>query len=71
MILDPAFRAAYDFLELRAKAKEPVQEFFQWWQQYVEADPEKRHAMEHAANKTAIKNAKVVDVSLNLNPRGS
>ena len=58
LILDPAFRAAYDFLELRAKAKEPVQPLFEWWQQYVEADPEQRHAMEQAANKAATKKRK-------------
>lgn len=58
LLLDPAFRAGYDFLELRAKAKEPVEELYRWWQEYVEADPEKRKVMEHTANKTAIKKRK-------------
>lgn len=58
LLLDPAFRAAYDFLELRAKSGEPVEELYQWWRQYNEADVDTRHAMELAANKAAVKKRK-------------
>ncbi len=34
----PRFRAAYDFLLLRAEAGEPVQEPADWWTQYQEAN---------------------------------
>jgi poly(A) polymerase len=34
----PRFRAAYDFLLLRAEAGEPVQEAADWWTRYLEAD---------------------------------
>lgn len=40
MIVDPRFRAAYDFLELREKAGEPITEVVQWWKRYIESDPE-------------------------------
>lgn len=39
----PRFRAAYDFLMLRAKAGErSAQHFFNWWQTYIQADEETR-----------------------------
>jgi poly(A) polymerase len=34
------FRAAYDFLVLRAKAGEPLQRIVDWWTQYQESDEE-------------------------------
>ena len=39
------FRAAYDFLLLRAEAGEDVQEVAAWWTQYQSSNPEKRAAM--------------------------
>ncbi|MEZ5448002.1 MAG: polynucleotide adenylyltransferase PcnB [Thiolinea sp.] len=39
------FRAAYDFLCLRAQAGEPVADDCQWWTEYQEADPEQRLQM--------------------------
>jgi len=38
----PRFRAAYDFLLLRAQAGEPVQEAADWWTQYIGADDHSR-----------------------------
>lgn len=46
MLEEPRFRAGYDFLELRAKAKEPGTEMAAWWQEYIEGDPAKRKALE-------------------------
>lgn len=46
MLEDPRFRAGYDFLELRAKAKEPGAEMATWWQEYIESDPSKRKVLE-------------------------
>lgn len=39
------FRAAYDFLLLRAEAGEPVQELSDWWTQFQEVDDTQRRAM--------------------------
>lgn len=44
------FRAAYDFLELRAQAGEPVADLFQWWQQYIEGDDTQRLALQRAVS---------------------
>lgn len=38
----PRFRAAYDFLLLRAQSGEPVQELADWWTEFQEQDPEAR-----------------------------
>lgn len=45
LIEEPRFRAAYDFLELRAKAKEPVSELAKWWKEFVEGDEQKRNQL--------------------------
>jgi poly(A) polymerase len=45
LMYEPRFRAAYDFLELRAKAGEPVKELAQWWQSYIQSDAPARHAL--------------------------
>lgn len=42
LMMEPRFRAAFDFLELRALAGEPVQELATWWQEYIEGDINKR-----------------------------
>lgn len=39
------FRAAYDFLCLRAEAGEPVADDAQWWTTFQEVDPEQRPGM--------------------------
>ncbi len=47
MITHPRFRAAYDFLLLRAQAGENIQTLAHWWQQFYEADPaERQHLLE-------------------------
>ena len=38
----PRFRAAYDFLLLRAESGEPVAEPVQWWTEFQENDPDAR-----------------------------
>lgn len=48
MIAEPRFRAAYDFLELRAKAGEPVVDMALWWREYIEGSSEKRKEMGQA-----------------------
>jgi poly(A) polymerase len=45
MMNEPRFRAAYDFLELRAKAGEPVTELAAWWRDYIEGDASARKAL--------------------------
>lgn len=44
----PRFRAAYDFLLLRAAAGEDIQELCQWWTAFQEGDDTARSAMTHA-----------------------
>lgn len=39
---NPRFRAAYDFLCLRAEAGEPVKEDAEWWTDFQQAAPEER-----------------------------
>jgi len=39
------FRAAYDFLELRAIAGEPVKIYADWWRRYQSASPEQRQKL--------------------------
>jgi poly(A) polymerase len=39
------FRAAYDFLEIRALSGEPVQELASWWHEYIEGDTAKRRVL--------------------------
>jgi poly(A) polymerase len=41
----PRFRAAYDLLELRVHADEPVKELYEWWTEFYESDPGKREQM--------------------------
>ena len=41
----PRFRAAYDFLRLRAECGEPVDELVDWWTRYQEIDQAERDAM--------------------------
>lgn len=48
LMAEPRFRAAYDFLEMRAKAGEDVQDIATWWQDYIEGDSAKRKALQEA-----------------------
>jgi len=43
LLAHPKFRAAYDFLLLRAQAGEPVKELAEWWTLIQEVDETKRH----------------------------
>ena len=45
LLTHPRFRAAYDFLLLRAEAGEDVAEHAKWWTRYQEAGEETRHTM--------------------------
>jgi poly(A) polymerase len=45
LLTHPRFRAAYDFLLLRAQAGEQVKEIAQWWTQLQVANEAKRHEM--------------------------
>jgi len=47
----PRFRAAYDFLCLRASAGEDVGEACEWWTQFQEVGPEERATMTRARKK--------------------
>lgn len=42
LLENPRFRAAYDFLLLRAEAGEPVREMADWWTQYLQAETAQR-----------------------------
>lgn len=42
IVSERRFRAAYDFLLLRAKAGDPVQKIVDWWTQYQDSDEEAR-----------------------------
>lgn len=45
MIEHPRFRAAYDFMEIRAAAGEPVGEALEWWTRFQDVDEASREAM--------------------------
>jgi poly(A) polymerase len=45
LVEHPRFRAAYDFLLLRAQSGEEVVELAEWWTRYQEQDGEGRRAM--------------------------
>lgn len=45
LLQHPRFRAAYDFLLLRAQAGESVAELAEWWTQYQAANPEMRQEL--------------------------
>ncbi|WP_427978988.1 polynucleotide adenylyltransferase PcnB [Agarivorans sp.] len=56
----PRFRAAFDFLELRAKASQDQQlgELAQWWQQWQRSNEQGRNSMVRELNKSAGRNNK-------------
>lgn len=45
LVEEPLFRAALDFLVLRAKAGEPVQKLAQWWQTFAKSSQPTRRKM--------------------------
>jgi poly(A) polymerase len=45
VVAHPRFRAAYDFLAIRAEAGEPLEELVQWWQDFQEAEPQAQERM--------------------------
>lgn len=47
MLAHPRFRAAYDFLLLRAESGEEVTELAEWWTKLQQADPEQQKLMVH------------------------
>lgn len=51
LVKHPRFRAAYDFLLLRATAGEIPLELAQWWTQYYEADDSSRQGLMETATK--------------------
>jgi poly(A) polymerase len=48
LVAHPRFRAAYDFLLLRASVGEVEQELADWWTHYQAADDEQRSSMSGA-----------------------
>jgi len=48
----PRFRAAYDFLVLRAKPNSPEERLAEWWTEYQKVDVAHRHLMVIALGKT-------------------
>jgi poly(A) polymerase len=45
LLAHPRFRAAYDFLLLRADAGEPIKKIAEWWTLFYEADDDTRRSM--------------------------
>ncbi len=45
LMQEPRFKAAYDFLLLRAKAGEPVKELADWWEAYFEGNEDERRRL--------------------------
>ncbi|WP_082116993.1 polynucleotide adenylyltransferase PcnB [Sedimenticola thiotaurini] len=55
LMTHPRFRAAYDFLLLRAEAGEVDQELADWWTEFQERDEEQRNQMVRQANSSSDK----------------
>ncbi len=59
LMQEPRFKAAYDFLLLRAQAGEPVQELADWWQDYFEGnESERRRLIRQVSSGESPKNQK-------------
>ncbi len=54
----PRFRAAYDFLLLRAESGEPVEHLASWWQQFIVSDAEQQQQLIDNLPKRPIKRRK-------------
>jgi poly(A) polymerase len=65
------FRAAYDFLLLRAAAGEIDQEIATWWTEFIESDPEVRQQLIDQRLRAAQRNTKNVDRQRTRGPRGA
>lgn len=55
LLQHPRFRAAYDFLALRALAGDESMELAQWWTTFQEVTEEEQHAMVEALTPPAVK----------------
>jgi poly(A) polymerase len=53
MLAQPRFRAAFDFMRLRADAGEIDMELVEWWEDYSMGDEEQRRVLMEAARKLA------------------
>lgn len=53
LVEHPKYRAAYDFMMLRAQNGEVPVEVLEWWKRFYEADEETRHALVEEAQKEA------------------
>ncbi|MCG5031319.1 polynucleotide adenylyltransferase PcnB [Mesosutterella sp. OilRF-GAM-744-9] len=53
LVEHPKYRAAYDFMMLRAQIGQVPVEVVQWWKNFYEADEQERHALVAAAEKEA------------------
>ncbi len=58
MMEEQRFRAAFDFLEVRALSGEPVNELFAWWQTFIDSDEPTRRTMLKALGGTKKKGRK-------------
>jgi poly(A) polymerase len=61
LVEQPRFRAAYDFLLLRAAAGEVEKEVADWWTEFIESDPEVRQQLIDQRLRAAQRNAKNVE----------
>lgn len=61
LVEQPRFRAAYDFLLLRAAAGEVEKEVADWWTEFIESDPEVRQQLIEQRQRAAQRNAKNVE----------
>jgi poly(A) polymerase len=57
LLEQPRFRAAYDFLCMRAENREVLKELAKWWEKFQDADTHAREALLAAVPKTADNNA--------------
>jgi poly(A) polymerase len=61
LVEQPRFRAAYDFLLLRAAAGEVEKEIAEWWTEFIESDPDVRQQLIDQRQRAAQRNAKNVE----------
>jgi len=54
LILHPRFRAAYDLMQLRAQAGEPIEELAHWWSQFYESTHEQREKMLRTVKQSSL-----------------
>jgi poly(A) polymerase len=61
LVEQPRFRAAYDFLLLRAAAGEIEKDVADWWTEFIESDPEVRQQLIDQRQRAAQRNTKNVE----------